>query len=91
MASVVSKLRFLAFVLGLLGVMAFGSGLAFGQAISGNLVGSILTNTYYPQLNQGFGQTALTFGTSIGGSAIGFVVSEFLYDGLEYAHLQKLE
>jgi hypothetical protein len=59
--------------------------------ISGNLVGSILTNTYYPQLNQGFGQTALTFGTSIGGSAIGFVVSEFLYDGLEYAHLQKLE
>jgi hypothetical protein len=59
--------------------------------LSGNLAGAALTNTYYPQMNQGFEQTAKTFGTSIGGSAIGFVVSEFLYDALDYAHLQKLE
>jgi hypothetical protein len=59
--------------------------------ISGNLAGAALTNTYYPEMNQGFTETAKTFGTSIGGSAIGFVVSEFLYDALDYAHLNKLE
>lgn len=59
--------------------------------LSGNLVGAILTNTYYPAPNQGFGQTAKTFGTSVGGSAVGFVVTEFLNDALGIAHLKKLE
>jgi hypothetical protein len=59
--------------------------------LAGNLAGAVLTNAYYPQLNQGFGQTAKTFGTSVGGSAVGFVVSEFLYDALYYSHLRALE
>ena len=59
--------------------------------LAGNLAGAALTNAYYPTLNQGFGPTAKTFGSSVGGSAIGFVVSEFLYDGLEYAHLKRFE
>lgn len=59
--------------------------------LSGNLAGAALTNTYYPTMNQGFTETAKTFGTSVGGSAVGFVVSEFLYDALDFAHLQKLE
>jgi hypothetical protein len=59
--------------------------------LSGNLVGSILTNAYYPSPNQGFGQTAKTFGTSVGGSALGFIVTEFLDDALDIVHLKKLE
>jgi hypothetical protein len=59
--------------------------------LSGNLAGAALTNAYYPKMNQGFTETAKTFGTSVGGSAVGFVVSEFLYDALDFAHLQKLE
>jgi len=59
--------------------------------LSGNLAGSMLTNTYYPRLNRGFAETANTFGTSIGGSAVGFVVTEFLDDALKFAHLQRLE
>jgi hypothetical protein len=59
--------------------------------LSGNLAGAALTNTYYPTLNQGFEQTAKTFGSSVGGSAVGFIVSEFLYDALDYAHLQRLK
>ncbi len=59
--------------------------------LAGNLAGAALTNAYYPTLNQGFGPTAKTFGSSVGGSAIGFVVSEFLSDGLEYAHLKRFE
>jgi hypothetical protein len=59
--------------------------------LSGNLVGAALTNTYYPRMNQGFTETAKTFGTSVGGSAIGFVVSEFLYDALDFTHLQMLK
>ena len=42
MDSVVSKLRVFASVLALLSLMALGSGLAFGQAISGNIVGTVL-------------------------------------------------
>jgi hypothetical protein len=59
--------------------------------LSGHLAGAALTNTYYPSINRGFRETAETFGNSIGGSAVGFAVTEFLYDVLEFAHLQKLE
>jgi hypothetical protein len=59
--------------------------------LSGHLAGAALTNTYYPSINRGFKETAETFGNSIGGSAVGFVVTEFLYDVLQFAHLQKLE
>ncbi|MGH9501382.1 MAG: carboxypeptidase regulatory-like domain-containing protein [Terriglobales bacterium] len=41
MESVVSKLKVFAFVLALLSLMALGSGLAYGQAISGSLVGTV--------------------------------------------------
>jgi hypothetical protein len=57
--------------------------------IGGNLAGSALTNAYYPELNQGFKQTALTFGGSIGGSALGFAVSEFYDDALHLVHIKK--
>lgn len=57
--------------------------------IGGNLAGAALTNTYYPRLNQGFTQTAMTFGSSLGGSAIGLVFSEFYGDALRIAHLKK--
>lgn len=57
--------------------------------IGGNLAGAALTNTYYPRLNQGFNQTAMTFGSSLGGSAIGLVFSEFYGDALRIAHLKK--
>jgi hypothetical protein len=56
---------------------------------AGNLLGSALTNAYYPERNRGFGQTMQTFGTSIGGSAFGFVVTEFLNETLVAAHLKK--
>jgi hypothetical protein len=59
--------------------------------LSGHLAGAALTNTYYPSINRGFRETAETFGNSIGGSAVGFAVTEFLYDVLRFAHLQKLE
>jgi hypothetical protein len=59
--------------------------------LSGHLAGAALTNTYYPSINRGFGETAKTFGNSIGGSAVGFVATEFLDDALRFAHLQKLE
>ena len=56
--------------------------------IGGNLGGAMLTNTYYPELNQGFSETAKTFGSSVGGSALGFVVSEFLSDTFVFLHLK---
>jgi hypothetical protein len=59
--------------------------------LGGNLAGSALTNAYYPELNQGFKQTATTFGGSIGGSAIGFIVSEFYDDALHLVHIKKGE
>lgn len=59
--------------------------------ISGNLAAAALTNTYYPDMNRGFEESAKTFGNSMGGSAIGFVVTEFLDDALGAVHLKKLE
>jgi len=59
--------------------------------LAGNMLGSALTNAYYPERNRGFGQTMQTFGTSIGGSAFGFVVTEFLDDALVAAHLKKAD
>ncbi len=59
--------------------------------IGGRVVGAALSNTYYPQANRGFGQTAETFGTSMAGAAFGFVVTEFLDEALEIAHLKKPE
>ena len=57
--------------------------------LAGNLLGSALTNAYYPERNRNFGQTMQTFGTSVGGSAFGFVVTEFLEETLVIAHLKK--
>jgi hypothetical protein len=59
--------------------------------IGGRVVGAALSNTYYPQANRGFGQTAETFGTSMAGAAFGFVVTEFLDEALQVAHLKKPE
>jgi hypothetical protein len=57
--------------------------------LSGYAGGAAMTNLYYPQLNRGFNQTALTFGGSLGGAVVGNLVSEFLSDTLQFVHLQK--
>ena len=57
--------------------------------LSGYAGAAALTNTYYPQSNRGFSQTAETYGGSLGGAAIGFLTSEFLGDTLQFLHLQK--
>ena len=57
--------------------------------LAGNLLGSALTNAYYPERNRNFGRTMQTFGTSVGGAALGFGITEFLNDALVAAHLKK--
>jgi hypothetical protein len=59
--------------------------------IGGNLGGSALTVTYYPERNTSFTEVMETFGGSLGGSAIGFEVNEFLADALQLVHLKKHE
>ena len=59
--------------------------------LGGHLAGAALTNTYYPEHNQGFSQTGKTFGNALGGAAVGFFVTEFIDDALDIAHLQRLE
>jgi hypothetical protein len=59
--------------------------------IGGNLGGSALTVTYYPERNTSFTEVLTTFGGSLGGSAIGFEVNEFLADALQLVHLKKHE
>ncbi len=59
--------------------------------LAGNLAGSALTNAYFPPLNRGVAQTAMTFGSGLGGSALGFVLSEFYDDALRIVHIEKRE
>jgi hypothetical protein len=56
--------------------------------LAGNLAGSALANTYFPQLNRGPSQTMMTFGESLGATAIGDVVREFYEDVEHVLHLQ---
>ena len=52
--------------------------------------GAAFTNVYYPDANQGVGQTLETFGGSMGGSAIGDLVSEFADDLMNhFRHTQR--
>ena len=74
MQSVVSKLKVFAFGLALLSLMALGSGLAFGQAISGSIVGTVVdsssavvTNASVEALNVGTGATVTTVTSGSGG------------------------
>ena len=74
MQSVVSKLKVFAFGLALLSLMALGSGLAFGQAISGSIVGTVVdssaavvTNASVEALNVGTGATITTRTGGTGG------------------------
>lgn len=48
-----------------------------------------LTNTYYPQINRNFKDTALGYGGSLGGAALGYVFNEFQNDILRAIHLKK--
>lgn len=59
--------------------------------IAGRVAGAALTNTYFPERNRSFSQTAETFGTSMAGAAFGFIATEFLDEALEIAHLKKPE
>jgi hypothetical protein len=74
MQSVVSKLKVFAFGLALLSLMALGSGLAFGQAISGSIVGTVVdssaavvTNASVEALNVGTGATVTSKTSGTGG------------------------
>ena len=74
MHSAVSKLKVFAFVLALLSLMALGSGLAFGQAISGNIVGTVIdsssavvTNASVEATNLGTGLTTSATTNATGG------------------------
>jgi hypothetical protein len=74
MQSVVSKLKIFAFVLALLSLMALGSGLAFGQAISGSIVGTVVdsssavvTNASVEAFNVGTGATVTSKTSGTGG------------------------
>lgn len=51
--------------------------------ILGNAEGAALSNTYYPDINQGAKQTMENLGLSVGGSAIGDALAEF-FDPLLY-------
>lgn len=57
--------------------------------IGGNLMAAALTNTYYPEANRSFGQTATTFGGAMGGAAFSYAANEFLSDLLKLVHFTK--
>ena len=65
MDSVVSKLRVFASVLALLSLMALGSGLAFGQAISGNMVGTVIDSSGAVVTNANVEATNLGTGAAV--------------------------
>jgi hypothetical protein len=67
MQSVVSKLKIFAFALALLSLMALGSGLAFGQAVSGNMVGTVTDSSGAAVVNADV--TATNVGTGISTAA----------------------
>jgi hypothetical protein len=74
MYSAVSKLRIFAFVLALVSLVALGSGPVYGQAISGNLVGTVIdpssavvTNASVEAHNIGTGATTTSTTGSTGG------------------------
>ena len=54
--------------------------------LSGDLFGSWLTNAYYPRINRGFDQTAMTFAGSLGSTALGNVIQEFRDDVIRVGH-----
>jgi hypothetical protein len=53
--------------------------------IGGNLIGAVLTNAYYPQVNRTATQTVETFGGSLGGTALGDGIAEF-FGGILFDH-----
>ncbi len=57
--------------------------------LTGTVFGSMLTDAYYPTVNQGVESTVKTFGGSMASSAIGFEVAEFANDILAFLHLQR--
>ncbi len=67
MHSVVSKLKVFAFGLALLSLMALGSGLAFGQAVSGNIVGTVTDSSGAAVVNADV--TATNVGTGVSTAA----------------------
>jgi len=67
MQSVVSKLKIFAFGLALLSLMALGTGLAFGQAVSGNMVGTVTDSSGAAVVNADV--TATNVGTGIATAA----------------------
>jgi len=74
MYSAASKLRIFALVLAVVSLVAIGSGLAYGQAISGSLVGTVvdsssavMTNATVEATNVGTGATTATHTNATGG------------------------
>jgi hypothetical protein len=50
-----------------------------------------LADTYFPQSNRNFHDTAADFGGSIGGAALGYAVTEFYHDFAVAMHLKKAD
>lgn len=48
-----------------------------------------LTNTYYPQINRNFKDTASDYAGSLGGAALGFLVNEFSGELLKVIHIKN--
>ncbi len=55
----------------------------------GDFCGSLLTETYYPQVNRGVGGTLSTFGGALGTNALGNLFEEFLDDLTQLARSKE--
>ena len=80
MFSAVSKLRVFAFALALLSLMALGSGLAFGQAVSGNVVGTVTDSSGAAVVNAD--ATATNVATGVAVTAKTGSTGEYRFDNL---------
>jgi hypothetical protein len=60
-----------------------------GPLLLGYAASTALNNTYYPQVNRNFRDSASEYGSSLGGAALGFFVSEFSDQVLRAVHMKK--
>ncbi len=80
MYSGVPKLRVFAFVLALFGLIALSTGLAYGQATSGNIVGTVIDSSGAAVVNADV--TATNVATSVSASTRTGTSGEYRFDNL---------
>jgi hypothetical protein len=76
----IQRFRFLAFGLSLFGVLALSAGVAYGQAISGNVVGTVTDSSGAAVANADV--TATNVGTNVGTTTHTNGVGEYRFDNL---------